>query len=475
MPSTSDIVQKLWNLCKVLRQGGVTYHQYVNELTFLLFLKMAHETRRESQLPQGLRWKDLVARSGLEQLNFYRQLLLDLGTKGKGQVAAIFTNSTTVITKPATLSSLVSALDGLDWYNAREEGFGDLYEGLLEKNATEVKRGAGQYFTPRPLIECMVALMQPKAGEIIQDPAVGTGGFLINADRYIKIATDNLYDLPEKEQEFQRKKGFHGMEFVQDVHRLCLMNMLLHDLDVPIFWGDTLSQAGKRLEPADCILTNPPFGVSASGAPSRDDFTYPTSNSQLAFLQHIYRGLKPKGRAAVVLPDNVLFEDGVGRSIRADLMNKCNLHTVLRLPTGIFYAQGVKTNVLFFQRGEKDEGNTKELWFFDLRTNMPSFGKRTPLTREHFADFEYCYGKDPNGKSLRKDQGETGRFRRFSREAIAKRNENLDLTWLRDENSTHSDDLPEPDVLAAQILEQLAIATSEMEALARILEGDEDE
>lgn len=475
MTATSDIVQKLWNLCKVLRQGGVTYHQYVNELTFLLFLKMAQETERESQLPEGLRWNDLVQRDGVEQLNFYRQLLLDLGAKGKGQVSAIFANATTVVTKPATLSSLVSALNGLDWYNAREEGFGDLYEGLLEKNATEVKRGAGQYFTPRPLIECMVSLMQPQAGELIQDPAVGTGGFLINADRHIKGKTDNLYNLPEKEQEFQRRKAFYGMEYVQDVHRLCLMNMLLHDLDPVIINDDTLGPAGARLEKADCILTNPPFGTSASGAPSRGDFTFPTSNSQLAFLQHIYRGLKPKGRAAVVLPDNVLFEDGVGQKIRADLMDKCNLHTVLRLPTGIFYAQGVKTNVLFFQRGEKDEKNTKDIWFFDLRTNMPNFGKRTPLTREHFADFEYCYGKDPNGISPRKDQGERGRFRRFSREDIAKRNENLDITWLRDESSTHSDELPEPDVLAAQILEQLAIATSEMEALTRILEGDEDE
>jgi len=320
----------------------------------------------------------------------------------------------------------------------------------------------------------MVDLIQPQAGEVIQDPATGTGGFLIRADAYIKERTDDLFSLTTREQDFQRRKAFQGLELVQDVHRLCLMNMMLHGIEGPVTSNDTLGPAGARLEKADVIITNPPFGSSAgSGASRRDDFTHPTNNKQLAFLQHIYRGLKPGGRAAVVLPDNVLFEDNTGRKIRADLMDKCNLHTILRLPTGIFYAQGVKTNVLFFQRGETDKGNTKEVWFYDLRTNMPSFGKRTPLTRAHFAEFEKCFGEDPNGGSKRKDQGEEGRFRCFSRAEIARREDNLDITWLRDENADRAEDLPDPDVLAAQIMENLGIAMQEMEELSGILEASD--
>lgn len=473
MTSTSDIVQKLWNLCKVLWGGGVTYHQYVNELTYLLFLKMTEETGTESQIPEDYRWKQLLAKSGTEQLIFYKKMLIDLGTQGTTLVQAIYANASSVITKPATLSSLVTSINDLDWYSAREEGLGDLYEGLLEKNATESKRGAGQYFTPRPLIESMVELMQPKAGEIVQDPAAGTGGFLINADRYVKAATDNLYTLKTDAQTFQKKQAFQGMELVQDVHRLCLMNMMLHGIEGPVGNDDTLGPAGSRMPKADVVLTNPPFGSQNTGSGHREDFTYPTNNRQLAFLQHIYRGLKPGGRAAVVLPDNVLFEDNTGQKIRADLMNKCNLHTVLRLPTGIFYAQGVKTNVLFFQRGTTDTSNTKEVWFYDLRTNMPSFGKRTPLTRAHFADFEQTYGPDANGKSQRKDQGESGHFRCFSREDISKRGDNLDITWLRDENATNGDDLQEPEIITAQIMEKLSFAMGEMEELARVLENGE--
>jgi type I restriction enzyme M protein len=237
--------------------------------------------------------------------------------------------------------------------------------------------------------------------------------------------------------------------------------------------GDTLSGDGERLPKANLILTNPPFGTKKGGGkPTRDDFTYPTSNKQLAFLQHIYRGLKPLGRAAVVLPDNVLFEDGQGRKVRADLMDKCNLHTILRLPTGIFYAQGVKTNVLFFQRGTTEKGNTKAVWFYDMRTNMPSFGKRIPLTHQHFKEFESCYGDDCNGNSQRIDLGEDGRFRCFSREDIAKRGDNLDISWLRDESLQSGENLPEPDIIAAEIFQRLQSATEEMEALMLLLEEE---
>ena len=477
MTATTDIVQKLWGLCNALRDDGISYLQYTTELTYLLFLKMTQERGMEDKLPEGYRWGDLTAKDGIEQLNFYRELLLHLGSQeAKPLVQAIYANANTALKKPTILKKLITNIDELDWYSAKEEGLGDLYEGLLEKNATEKKSGAGQYFTPRQLIDCIVELMQPQAQETIQDPAAGTGGFLIVADRYIKQQTDNLFELSESVQMFQRTQAFYGLELVQDAHRLLLMNLMLHDIEGGVDLGDTLASEGQRLPKADLILSNPPFGTkTAGGKPTRDDFTYPTSNKQLAFLQHIYRGLKPEGRAAVVLPDNVLFEDGQGRAIRADLMEKCNLHTILRLPTGIFYSPGVKTNVLFFQRGTTEKGNTAAVWVYDLRTNMPSFGKRTPLTRGHFQPFVDVYGDEPNGGSERVDEGESGRFRCFSREEIAKRGDNLDLSWLRDESLQSADDLPEPGVIALRIMERLETAMEEMAALKDLLEVSEEE
>lgn len=474
MTSTQDIVAKLWSLCHVLRDDGITYHEYVTELTFLLFLKMMKETEQEKLLPAGYRWDDLTAKDGVDQLAFYRSLLVHLGNEGSGRVQAIFANANTSLRQPKNLAKIVGDIDKLDWYSAREEGLGDLYEGLLEKNASEKKSGAGQYFTPRPLIECMVNCIQPQPGEIIQDPASGTGGFLIQADRYIKAKTDDLFSLNTKEQNFQRKQAFVGVELVPDTHRLLLMNCLLHGIDSDMVLGDTLSPDGTRLPKADVVLTNPPFGTKRGGGkPTRDDFTFVTGNKQLAFLQHIYRTIKPGGRAAVVLPDNVLFEEGMGSKIRADLMDKCNLHTILRLPTGIFYAQGVKTNVLFFTRGEKEHGNTKQVWVYDLRANMPSFGVRTPLTHDHFVEFEKAYGKKSDGTSKRTDQGETGRFRCFNRAEVTKRAENLDISWLKDENASNHDELPEPDIIAAMIRERLATAMEEIDALSDLLEGNE--
>ena len=473
MSTTSDIVAKLWNLCNVLRDDGITYHQYVTELTYLLFLKMAQETNTENNLPEKYRWDKLIEKDGTELLDFYRILLVQLGSVGSGRVQAIFANATTSITRPKNLQTIITSIDALDWYSARQEGLGDLYEGLLEKNAGEKKSGAGQYFTPRPLIESMVELVMPEAGELIQDPACGTGGFIRVADSYIKERTDDLFDLSQHEQDFQRKQAFYGMELVQDAHRLALMNMMLHGIEGNIILGDTLSPQGERLPKADVILTNPPFGTKKGGGkPTREDFTFESSNKQLNFLQHIYRGLKPGGRAAVVLPDNVLFEDGLGAKIRADLMDKCNLHTILRLPTGIFYSPGVKTNVLFFRRSKgKDTGNTKKVWVYDLRTNMPSFGKRTPLTREHFKDFEKCFGEDPEGESERTDQGEEGRFRAFTREQIRARGENLDIMWLRDESGGNGEKLPDPEDIAAEIMENLKVAMEEMEGLMELLEN----
>jgi len=477
--TTHDIVGKLWNLCNVLKDDGITYHQYVTELTYLLFLKMAKETGTEDQLPKGYRWSDLETKAAPDRLEFYKILLIHLGGHGSKLVQEIFANASSFIKKPATLSTLVSEIDKLDWYSARQEGLGDLYEGLLEKNANEKKSGAGQYFTPRVLIDSMVAVMKPELKDIIQDPAAGTGGFLIAANHYLRKHTN-----PDGWTEAQQKKyhgsTFYGMEHVQDTHRLALMNLMLHGIDGGIRYGDTLSPEGQALPKATLILTNPPFGTKKGGGlPSRDDFTYPTSNKQFAFLQHIYRGLKANGRAAVVLPDNVLFESNVGTDIRRDLMDKCNLHTILRLPTGIFYAQGVKTNVLFFTRGEKDKDNTKEVWVYDLRANMPQYGKRTQLTREHFAEFEATFGDDPLGgaKALakRKDTGEEGRFRKFTREQIAARGDSLDIAWLKDDSDTSADELPEPSVLAHEAMGELEAALDELRGILEELGEDVDE
>jgi type I restriction enzyme M protein len=352
---------------------------------------------------------------------------------------------------------------------------------LLEKNANEKKSGAGQYFTPRPLIDSMVEVMKPTLRDIIQDPAAGTGGFLISANRYIR-ENENPDSWTEAQQRKYRRNTFYGMEFVQDAHRLALMNLMLHGLDsdpdaAGIRYGDTLSPEGQSLPKASLILTNPPFGTKKGGGlPSRDDFTYKTSNKQFAFLQHIYRGLQPGGRAAVVLPDNVLFESNTGRDIRRDLMDKCNLHTILRLPTGIFYAQGVKTNVLFFTRGDRDKGNTKEVWVYDMRANMPSFGKRTEFNRSYFTKFEIAFGDDPlgNSESLsnRAETGGTGRFRRFTREWIAERGDNLDIAWLRDESETATEDLPEPETLAQEAMGVLEAAMAELNGIMQELGGE---
>ncbi len=484
MSVTHDIVQKLWNLCNVLKDDGVTYHQYVTELTYLLFLKMAEETGTEAQIPAGHRWHDLEGKSAPDRLEHYKLTLIHLGSHGSTLVKEIFANASSFIKKPTTLSTLVAEIDRLDWYSARQEGLGDLYEGLLEKNASEKKSGAGQYFTPRPLIESMVALMQPAPEDVIQDPAAGTGGFLIAANHAIRTRFEPD-GWTEAQQKRYRRSTFYGMEHVQDTHRLALMNLMLHGLEsdprgAGIRYGDTLSPEGEALPPATLILTNPPFGTKKGGGlPTRTDFTFPTSNKQLCFLQHVYRALEPGGRAAVVLPDNVLFEGNVGKQIRADLLAKCNLHTILRLPTGIFYAQGVKTNVLFFTRGERDKGNTREVWVYDLRANMPQFGKRTALTREHFADFEKAFGKDPLGspKSLakRKDTGETGRFRKFTREWIAERGENLDVAWLKDDSDGSGEELPEPAVLARAAMVELEGALVELRGILAELGEDLEE
>lgn len=481
---THDIGAKLWNLCNHLRDDGVTYHQYVTELTYLLFLKMAKETGTEDQLPKGFRWDDLEARAAPDRLEFYKQMLLHLGSAKSPLVQQIFANATSFIRKPVTLTTLVEEIDQLDWYSAKREGLGDLYEDLLERNASEKKSGAGQYFTPRPLIDAIVDVMRPQLSDVIQDPAAGTGGFLIAANRYIRE-----HSKPDRWTEAQQKKyrrgTFFGMEHVQDAHRLALMNLMLHGLESDpkvsgIFFGDTLSDEGQRLPKASLILTNPPFGTKKGGGlPSRTDFTYPTSNKQFCFLQHVYRGLKPGGRAAIIVPDNVLFESGIGKQIRVDLMDKCSLHTILRLPTGIFYAPGVKTNALFFTRGETDKGNTKEVWVYDLRANAPAFGKRTALTSEYFGGFVKAYRPDPLGGieplKKRKDEGEDGHFRKFTRQAISERDDSLDISWLTDESESDGEKLGKPAVYARQAVAELEGALEDLKGILEELGEDVEE
>ena len=439
--TTQEIVSKLWNLCNVLRDDGITYHQYVTELTYILFLKMAKETGAEKQIPEAYRWDKLTAKSGIELKKFYKELLNHLGENCTGRVREIYQGSATNIEEPKNLEKIIATIDGLDWYSAREEGLGNLYEGLLEKNANEKKSGAGQYFTPRVLIDVMTKLVDPQPGERCNDPACGTFGFMIAARNHVYKATDEFFDLDADTAEFERNEAFTGCELVHDTHRLALMNAMLHDINGQILLGDTLSNVGKSMHSFDVVLTNPPFGTKKGGErATRDDFTFPTSNKQLNFLQHIYRSLKANGkaRAAVVLPDNVLFADGDGERIRVDLMDKCDLHTVLRLPTGIFYAQGVKTNVLFFTRGRTDKGNTKEVWFYDLRTNMPSFGKTTPLKPEHFDDFVAAYTAEDRRAVSHE------RWSVFTREQIESKGNSLDLGLIRDDSVLDYNELPDP-------------------------------
>ncbi|PTX98227.1 SAM-dependent methyltransferase [Spartobacteria bacterium LR76] len=461
-----DIVAKLWHLCNILRDSGITYPEYVTELTYLLFLRMAEESGSESALPTGYRWRDLASKSNLHQFTFYKELLKNLGSNTKGRIKEIFTDADTSLTNPAHLSLLVTEFGNIDWYAAREESvLADVYEGLLEKNSTESKAGAGQYFTPRPLIECMVHLTNPEPGEIIQDPACGTIGFLVAADRYIKQKTKNLASLTKTEKYFQTEKAFIGVELVPKTHRLALMNAMLHGIHSPIILGDTLGEAGQNLSRAHLILTNPPFGTKKGGGlPNRTDFNWRVSNKQLCFLQHVYNGLRPGGRAAVVIPD---LQGSVAAEVCADLMEKCNLHTILRLPTGIFYAQGVKANVFFFTRGKTDKKNTKIVWIFDLRANMPAFGKRTPFTRAHLAEFENAFGKNSYGLTKRKV---SERFRCFTREEIKSRGDNLDIGWLRDEAAAvNNAELPAPEKLLVNVMSKLRAALEEMESLEQEL------
>jgi type I restriction enzyme M protein len=482
----NGLVQRLWSYCNVLRDDGLSYGDYLEQLTYLLFLKMADEQMkspfsRPAVVPEGLDWSSLLERDGDDLEVHYRHLLTELGRK-PGMLGVVFRKAQNRIQDPAKLRRLVvDLIDREQWLILDADVKGDAYEGLLERNAEDVKSGAGQYFTPRPLIRAIVEVMRPQPGMRIADPACGTGGFLLAA--YEAIAANELLDPDEKRQ--LRYDALKGWEIVDNTARLCVMNLLLHGIgdeghESPIVVDDALkADPGERFE---MVLTNPPFGrkssmtfVSDDGDVARedlvvvrDDFWASTSNKQLNFVQHVKTLLAINGRAAVVVPDNVLFEGGAGETVRRRLLDECDVHTLLRLPTGVFYAQGVKANVLFFDRKPAAETPwTREFWVYDLRTNMHFTLKQNPLRRDHLQEFVEAYRPEsPRGRA------ESDRFKRFTYDELIQRDKvSLDLIWLRDDSVEDTDNLPPPEVIAQEIVEDLEAALAEFAAIARSLES----
>lgn len=466
-----DVVQKLWGFCNTLRHDGINYGDYIEQLTYLLFLKLADE--KGVAVPKGFGWTSLLQLSGTDLTDHYQETLRRLGRE-KGLLGDIFAGALSKFREPVNLKKLILLINETEWAELDVDLKAEAYEGLLQKYAAEQK-GAGQYFTPRAAIRAIVRCVRPdigqSAGYTIHDPAVGTAGFLIAAaDWNLKEG-----DLDREEQKRLKRGTFSGGEIVLETRRLALMNLYLHGIEVDIHYGDSIAEgAGDRRY--DCILTNPPFGTKGGGeVPNRDDFTVATSNKQLNFVQHVLSILKPGGRAAMVLPDNVLFEEHAGRDVRRLLMEDCWLHTILRLPVGTFtpYSTGVKANVVFFEKGLP----TDEVWIYDLRTNVENITKRSPLTVETFADFVASFGGQPHlpGGAAGPRSGaegmraESDRFRRFTRQQIADRDDNLDIVWLKDESLENPDDLPEPEDLVAEALTQLQTALDALNELANQL------
>lgn len=466
----SDIVQKLWGFCHTLRHDGVDYGDYIEQLTYLLFLKMAEE--RGAKVPPSYDWASLKGLSGTELTDHYSEVLRKLREAG-GLLGDIFTQAMSRFNNPVNLRRLIGMIDEEHWSALDVDVKGAAFEGLLEKAASEGKKGAGQYFTPRPLIQSICNVMKPdprgKTDFKICDPACGTGGFLVCAYEWLIDGGKTALDRADAKR--VRTGTYYGQDLVPRPRRLALMNLYLHNVEPHIYLGDTIYEP-DRGERYDVVLTNPPFGTKgANQAPDRDDFTIETSNKQLNFVQHVVNILKPGGRAAIVLPDNCLFEDKAGEVFKV-VMEDCALHTILRLPRGTFtpYSQGVKANVIFLHKGRP----TKEVWIFDGRSNVPGITKKErPLTREHFQEFEACYGSDPNGLSKRKATGEQGRFRAFGIKEIATRDYKLDVTWLKDESLEDSDDLPEPQDLAAEAISELEAVVDDLREIMALIEKEE--
>ena len=472
---TSDpkaMVQKLWDFCDVLRDDGLSYGDYLEQLTYLLFLKMAdeqYELLGQRVVPIGYDWPTLLNRSGEQLEAQYNETLAELGS-ADDMLGVVFRKARNRVQNPAKLEQLIKEfIDQHEWMSYDADLKGDAYEGLIEKTAQEGAKGAGQYFTPRPLISAIVDVMQPEPGHRICDPACGTGGFFLGAYQFI---VERFPHLTPDQAAHLRSGAFTGWEIADLPARLCAMNLLLHGIespesDSPINVDDALrDDPGERF---DMVLTNPPFGRSSSDSYEREDFWATTKNKQLNFVQHVVSLLKIGGTAAVVVPDNVLFEAGAGETIRRRLLHDCDVHTLLRLPTGIFYAQGVKANVLFFRRREgAEQAWTKELWVYDLRTNKHFTLKQNPLTRSDLDDFVACY--NPANRHQRQ---ESERFKRYTYDELISRDKvSLDLFWLRDESLEDIDNLPAPAVLAAEIAEDLQSALTEIQALAESLSAN---
>jgi type I restriction enzyme M protein len=494
LSTSSTIVQRVWNYCNVLRDDGISYGDYVEQLTYLLFLKMDHESAtilgRASAIPAKLNWASLLARDGDELEAHYVHILNEL-SKGSGLIPTIFRKAQNKIQDPAKLKRLLTLIDGETWIGLGVDVKGEIYEGLLEKNAQDTKSGAGQYFTPRPLIQAMVDVMRPALGQTICDPAAGTGGFLLAVHDYIQ---EHYGPLDKSQLEHLNHKALNGWEIVDNTARLCVMNLYLHGIGVnggtsPIHVDDSLAaDPGERF---NMILTNPPFGKKSSvtyvteegelkresTTIVREDFWASTSNKQLNFVQHVKTLLEINGSAAVVVPDNVLFEGGAGETVRRRLLHECDVHTLLRLPTGIFYAQGVKANVLFLDRKPASETPwTKQLWIYDLRTNMDFTLKTNPLSRADLDEFVSCYHTENRFERTPtwSPENESGRWRAYSYEDLIARDKiNLDIFWLRDESLEDSANLPDPDVLAREIVEDLQAALEQFQGIEADLADEE--
>jgi type I restriction enzyme M protein len=484
--ASQTIVTRLWNYCTLLRDDGLSYTDYLGQLTFLLFLKMAHERTlppysQPSHIPADCDWPSLLAVQGDDLEIHYRHVLERLATED-GLLGFIFRRAQNKITTPSLLRRLiVDLIDGVEWTSLGTDVKGDAYEGLLEKNAEDTKSGAGQYFTPRALIHAIVDVMRPTPAQRVCDPACGTGGFLLAAHDYIA----GHYALDPDQKRFLRFDALRGWELVPETARLCGMNLFLHGIGgedvVPIRVADSLqADPGERFE---MVLANPPFGKKSGLTFAtaddddekddtvivRDDFWVTTRNKQLNFVQHIKTLLAINGRAAVVVPDNVLFEGGAGETVRRNLLRECDVHTLLRLPTSIFYRQGVKANVLFFDRKPANPNPwTEQVWVYDLRTNNRFTLKTNPMRREHLDDFVASYRAE--NRHLRQ---ESERFRVFGYDELLKRDKlSMDIFWLRDESLEDADSLPAPDVLARGIVEDLQAALEQFAAIADDLGTD---
>ncbi len=466
----SDVVQKLWGFCHTLRHDGIDYGDYIEQITYLLFLKMADE--RAVALPKNCDWPTLKLQSGTDLTDSYQDMLRTLG-KESGLLGDIFAGAQSRFSNPVNLKRLISLIDDTEWIALEVDVKAEAFEGLLERAASEGKKGAGQYFTPRVLIQSIVRVIKPDPRALrdftISDPACGTGGFLVVAYEWLMAQSKTALNRDEWKR--IRKATYFGQELVPRPRRLALMNLYLHGLEPEIKLGDTIYEVpdGRHF---DCILTNPPFGTKgANQVPEREDFTIETSNKQLNFVQHILTILKDGGRAAIVLPDNCLFENKAGEVFEI-VMKDCNLHTILRLPRGTFspYSQGVKANVIFLQKGYP----TEHVWIYDARSNVPGVTKKErPLSDEHFADFEKCYGDDPNGRSKRTDTGAAGRFRKFHLSEIKARDYKLDITWLKDESLEDADTLPEPQDLASEAITELEAVVDDLREIIALIEKEE--